>query len=144
MTDSRGASTTGWWLRHADDVFDYNEKDSAGVWVETITADNDQTAFLPKRAITITKAAFVPDSAFKVGTMALVNKGTAGTGSSTVASHTAHTDLTAFLAQTLTLAATPTAAAGEVLSFKRTTSSGSATQGGGLVYIEYSLAEVGA
>lgn len=143
MADSRGASTTGWWLNHADEVFAYSEQRSVGTWVATITADASQTVLRAQRPITITKAAFIPDSAFQVGTMALTNAGTAGTATGTLASYTVHSTLTAFLEQTLTLAATPTAAVGEVLAFKRTTTGGSATQGGGLVYIEYYLTAIG-
>jgi len=142
MADSRGMSTKGWWLNHADQILDEIERDET--WVEGITDDAEQTAFRIRQNITITKVYHVPDAAYAPGAMYLVNRGTAGAIDSTVASHTAHSSLTAYAVQELTLDSDYAEVdAGEVLTFKRTTASGDTVQNAGVVGIEFTIRNTG-
>ncbi len=143
MTDSRGLSTKGWWINHADKVLD--ELECRETWVEGITDDDEQSVFRIRQNITITKVYHVPDEAYAPGAIYLVNRGTAGAVDSTVASHTAHSTLTALAVQELTVDSDYSAIdAGEVLTFKRTTASGDTVQKAGLVGIEYTIRNTGA
>lgn len=91
-------------------------------------------------SITISRVTFIPDTAFNSGALYLVNKGTAGTDDSTVASKVAAA-LVAAVPYTLTLGSGDTLryTDGQVMAFKRLTASGDKTMPAGKVVVESDL-----
>jgi len=147
VTDTRGLSKgPGWLLNYADDLLAVIEQNRLDNVVVPGTTGATQTVgvFRAPVAVTITKLAYQPAAAHIIGSVAIVNAGTSGTLTATIATLpvAAAGTVAANNFTTLTLhtaAATLALSAGAVLNLARGTASGDTALPAGLVYVEYKL-----
>lgn len=141
MSDKRGMATgAGWWQENADRLM--NDVQRIHNYVPAAADDILTTIGQASDRLNITCVTFVPDAAYPIGGLYLVNTGTAGADASTLASKTASdTTLSAGVPYTLTLGATVAVASGEWLALRRTTANGDTVPQGGAVLIEYELSD---